>query len=90
MSVRPQDQQAPKPKQRARLDRLAASMEAQQMTKDFVAIGAGMLIVGLGIWSLQHDPPNTRPAEMQEVRILADDPGLKHVSENSPYMRTER
>ena len=59
------------------------------MTKDFVAIGAGMLIVGLGIWSFQHDPQNTRPAEVQ-VRILADDPALKHVSENSPYMRTER
>jgi len=60
------------------------------MTKDFVAIGAGTLIVGLGIWSLQHDSQNTRPAEMQEVRILADDPGLKHISEISPYMRTER
>ena len=65
-------------------------MEAQQMTKDFVAIGAGMLIVGLGIWSLQHDSQNTRPVEMREVRILADDPGLKHISESSPYMRTER
>jgi hypothetical protein len=65
-------------------------MEAQQMTKDFVAIGAGMLIVGLGIWSLQQEPQNTRPGEMQEVRILADDPGLKHISANSPYMRSER
>jgi hypothetical protein len=65
-------------------------MEAQQMTKDFVAIGAGMLIVGLGIWSLQRDTQNTRSAEMQEVRSLADDPGLKQISENSPYMRSER
>jgi len=65
-------------------------MEAQQMIKAFVAIGAGMLIVGLGIWNSQHDTQSTRPEKMQEVRILADDPALKHVSENSPYMRTER
>ena len=61
------------------------------MTKDFVAIGAGMLVVGLGIWSLWGNPHNERPAETQEeVRILADDPALKLVSENNPYMRTER
>ena len=60
------------------------------MTKDFIAIGAGMLIVGIGLWSLQHDRQTVRPAAMQDVRILADVPGLKRVSENSPYMRTER
>lgn len=60
------------------------------MTKDFIAIGAGMLILGIGLWSLQHDPQHARPTATQDVRILADDPGLKHVSENSPYMRTER
>jgi hypothetical protein len=31
---------------------LGSRMEAQQMTKDFVAIGAGVLVVGLGVWSL--------------------------------------
>jgi hypothetical protein len=72
------------------LDSLAASMEAQQMTKDFVAIGAGMLVVGLGICALWGDPQNGRPAETQEARILADDPALKLVSEQNPYMRTER
>ena len=50
------------------------------MTKDFVAIGAGMLIVGLGMWSLGGHPQNARPAETQEARILADDPALKLVS----------
>jgi hypothetical protein len=72
------------------LDSLAAGMEAQQMTKDFVAIGAGMLIVGLAMWSLWGHPQHTRPAETQEARILADDPALKLVSEKNPYMRTER
>jgi hypothetical protein len=65
-------------------------MEAQQMTKDFVAIGAGMLAVGLGMWGLWGHPQNARPAETQEARILADDPALKLVSEQNPYMRTER
>ena len=60
------------------------------MTKDFVAIGAGMLVVGLSVWSLWGNPQNTRLAETQEARILADDPALKLVSEKNPYMRTER
>ena len=60
------------------------------MTKDFVAIGAGMLVVGVGIWGLWGHPQHATPAETQEARILADDPALKHVSEQNPYMRTER
>ena len=60
------------------------------MSKDFMAIGAGMLVVGLGIWSLWGSPQNARPVETQEVRILADDPALKLISEKNPYMRTER
>jgi hypothetical protein len=65
-------------------------MEAQQMPKDFAAISAGMLAVGLGVWSLWGSPHNARSAETQNVRILADDPALKLISENNPYMRTER
>ena len=60
------------------------------MTKDFVAIGVGMLVVGVGIWGLRGAPQHARPVETQETRILADDPALKLVSENNPYMRTER
>jgi hypothetical protein len=71
------------------LDSLAAGMEAQQMTKDFVAIGAAMFVVGLGVWSLWA-PQHTRPLETREVRVLADDPALKLISEQNPYMRTER
>lgn len=60
------------------------------MTKDFIAIGAGMLVVGLGIWSLWGSPQIARHAETQEIRILANDAALKLVSEENPYMRTER
>ena len=60
------------------------------MTKDMIAIGAGMLVVSLGVWSLRDTPQNASPARTEAARILADDPALKLVSENSPYMRTER
>jgi hypothetical protein len=46
--------------------------------------------VGVGVWTLWGHPHNMRPVEMQEARILADDPALKLVSEQNPYMRTER
>ena len=49
-----------------------------------------MLVVGLGVWSLWGHPQNATPAETQQARILADDPALKLVSEQNPYMRTER
>jgi hypothetical protein len=58
------------------------------MTKDTFAICAGMLAVGLGVWSLWGNPQNAKPAKTQVVRTLADDPKL--VSEKSSYMRTER
>jgi hypothetical protein len=60
------------------------------MTKDMIAIGAGMLVVWLGVWSLRDTPHYASPAKTQAARILADDPALKLVSEDSPYMRTER
>ena len=60
------------------------------MTKDMIAIAAGMLVVGLGIWSLHDTPHKASPATTQAARILADDPALKLVTENSPYMRSER
>jgi hypothetical protein len=59
------------------------------MTKDFVAIGAAMFVIGLGVWSLWGPPPARAP-ETQQVRVLADDPALKLISEKNPYMRTER
>jgi hypothetical protein len=60
------------------------------MTKDFIAICAATLAVGVGMWGLRGHPHGT-PAETTEtVRLLADDPALKLASEHSPYMRNER
>lgn len=65
------------------------------MTKDYIAIGAATLAVGIGIWSmrqdnLRHDNHVASPQPTETVRILADDPALKLASERSPYMRNER
>ena len=49
-----------------------------------------MLAVGLGVGSFWGNPQHTGPEKTRVVRILADDPALKLVSEKSPYTRTER
>lgn len=60
------------------------------MTKDIIAICAAMLAVGVGVWTFWGHPQGAKPASTEVVRILADDPALKLVSEKSSYMRTER
>ncbi|MEH2530613.1 hypothetical protein V1274_001622 [Bradyrhizobium sp. AZCC 1614] len=60
------------------------------MTKDMAVIGAGMLVVWFAVWSVRGNLENESPARTEAVRVLADDPALKLVSEHSPYMRTER
>jgi hypothetical protein len=60
------------------------------MTKDVVAISAGMLAVGLVVWSFRDQPQSARPATTEAIRALADDPALKLISEKNSYMRTER
>jgi hypothetical protein len=60
------------------------------MTKDFIAIGATTLLVGIGVWTLRHDPHAADPQTTETVRFLADDPALKLATEHSPYMRSER
>ncbi|NOJ39498.1 hypothetical protein [Bradyrhizobium australiense] len=60
------------------------------MTKDIIAIGAGMLVVWFGVWSFRASHENVSPAKTEAARTLADDPALKLISEQSPYMRTER
>ena len=59
------------------------------MTKDAFVICAGMLAVGVGVWTF-WGPHHAQPVRTEVVRILADDPALKRASETSPYMRTER
>ena len=60
------------------------------MTKDFIAICAAMLVVGVGVWGLRGNTRGTSPETTETVRALADDPALKLASDRSPYMRTER
>jgi hypothetical protein len=60
------------------------------MTKDFIAICAAMLVVGVGVWGLRGNTHGTSPETTDTVRVLADDPALKLASDRSPYMRTER
>jgi hypothetical protein len=60
------------------------------MTKDFIAICAATLAIGIGMWSLRADKHVTSPETAETVRVLADDPALKLASERSPYMRNER
>ena len=60
------------------------------MTKDIFVICAGMLVVGVGVWTFWGHPPPAKPVRTEAVRPLADDPALKRASELNPYMRTER
>ena len=60
------------------------------MAKDFIAICAAMLVVGVGVWGLRGNTHGTSPETTETVRALADDPALKLASDRSPYMRTER
>ncbi|WKA31156.1 hypothetical protein [Bradyrhizobium roseum] len=60
------------------------------MTKDFIAICAATLTIGVGMWGLRGHPPGASPQTTETLRLLADDPALKIASERSPYMRNER
>ena len=60
------------------------------MTKDIFVICAGMLAVGVGVWTFWGHPHTSAPARTEAARILADNPALKRASEMNPYMRTER
>lgn len=60
------------------------------MTKDAIVICAGMLAVGVGVWTFWGSAHHLKPVRTEAVRVLADDPALKRASEMDPYMRTER
>ena len=64
-------------------------MEAN-MTKDIVAICAGFILLGFVTWTFGMPPKQSQVHKTYDVRVLADDPHLKLVSEESPYMRSER
>jgi hypothetical protein len=60
------------------------------MAKDIVAICAGFLVLGFITWTLGKTPKHSPESETHVVRALADDPDLKLISEQSPFMRSER
>jgi hypothetical protein len=60
------------------------------MAKDIVAICAGLLVLGLVTLAIRKTPKHSPVSETHVVRALADDPDLKLISEQSPFMRSER
>jgi hypothetical protein len=59
------------------------------MKQDLFIVGGGIVVVGLAIWGVWGHPRHSAPKE-HVAQHLNVDPGLKLVSEQSPYMRTER
>ena len=59
------------------------------MKQDLFIVGGGVVAVGLAIWGLLGHPRHSAPKD-HVAQHLNVDPGLKLVSEHSPYMRTER
>ena len=47
------------------------------MTKDAYVICAGMLAVGVGVWTFWSNPQSAKPARTEAVRILANDPATR-------------
>jgi hypothetical protein len=68
---------------------LAPYMKAS-MTNDIAAICTGFLVLGFLSWTLMMTPKHSPASETHVVRALADDPDLKLISEQSPFMRSER
>ena len=59
------------------------------MKRDIFAISGGMIALGAVLWMFWGNPvhvPRMHPGHQE----LASDPALKLISEQSPYMRTER
>jgi hypothetical protein len=59
------------------------------MRRDLMVIGGASLLLGLITWALWGNPESSVP-RMHTVQSLGADPNLKLISEDSPYMRTER
>jgi hypothetical protein len=58
------------------------------MKRDLLIISAGMIAISIISWSSWRDP-GTVP-RMHTVQTLDQNPSVKVISEQSPYMRTER
>jgi hypothetical protein len=58
------------------------------MKRDLLVMSGGILALGLVMWTFWGNPGAT--PRMHTVQTLNQDPNVKLVSEQSPYMRTER
>ena len=58
------------------------------MKYDLLVISGGMLAVGIVIWGFLGNPSHV--PRMHAAQEMKADPNLKLISEQSPYMRTER
>jgi hypothetical protein len=60
------------------------------MKQDLFIVSGGIVAVGLAIWGLWGNPQHVAPKHLVAQQQLNVDPELKHVSEHSPFMRSER
>jgi hypothetical protein len=59
------------------------------MAKDLAAISAAVLVFGVALWSCLGNPPRMKSPRTQAAPAVSNS-DFKSVSEQSPYMRTER
>jgi hypothetical protein len=55
------------------------------MQRDLMIVSGGLVAISIISWASLRDP-----VPVPTMHTLHDDPHLKHVSEQSPYMRSER
>jgi hypothetical protein len=60
------------------------------MRRDLFFISGASLGVAVIAWGLWGNPDKNSASNTRTVQSVKPDPGLKLVSERSPYMRTER
>jgi hypothetical protein len=60
------------------------------MKRDILAISGATIALGAVMWMFLGNPVNAPRAHVGHQQQLAADPALKLISEQSPYMRTER
>jgi hypothetical protein len=57
---------------------------------NLAAISAAVLVFGVALWSCFGNPPRMKSPRTQAAPAVSSNSDFKYVSEQSPYMRTER
>jgi hypothetical protein len=60
------------------------------MGRDILVMSGASLALGLISWAFWGNPPMSAEPRLPAAQSLNQDPNLKLVSEQSPYMRSER